>query len=678
MQRKIWRCAELDKNAAAELAEACEIDPTLALLLVSRGMQTAMDADMFLNHEPDFFDPYEIADMTSAVERIRTALDTFQKIAIFGDYDCDGITSTAVLYRYLVAHGADVLYHIPDRQSEGYGISVQAVEALANEGVQLILTVDNGISAFEALDRAKALNIDVIVTDHHRIGDHLPEAFSVIDLHREDCPCEYKDFSGVGVVFKLLCALEDSDPMEIIEQYGDIIALGTVADIVPLTYENRLLVQFGLEKLNTNPCVGLQALLKVCGLADKTITASHLGFGLAPRINAAGRIGNPTQALQLLLTEDKDTAQDLAEQLDRLNRTRQQMEQAALEEAVLQIESDAALRYAPILVVAEEGWHPGILGIVAARLVSRYGKPAIVISLDGEMGTGSCRSIEGFNMFEALCAVQEHLERFGGHPGAAGLGITSKNIPVFRAALEAYVKTEPLPFLYVDIDFKLNPSSITNSFLDMLSLLEPFGCENPAPIFGLYHMVLSSVQPVGGGKHLRLTLQKGAQEITAMLFGTTPQAFPYRIGDMLDLAVQIEKNEFRGVVKPSVHIKELRFSENDEQNYVKSIRLYETYKRGDVISTDEAAFLLPSRLFLVGVYQFMQYQSSFPLDAEIFCKRSGCKEALAARVLVAFDVLTELGLLEQTGNTYTLKQTGGQKVNLSDSTILETLEAKGV
>ncbi len=678
MQRKLWRVADLNKNAAAELAEYCGIDPTLALLLVSRGILTDIDAEMFLSEELDFFDPFLIADMDKAVSRIKEGLMSFEKMAVFGDYDADGITSTAVLYRYLASHGANVTYHIPDRQKEGYGISEEAVQELSRDGVTLIITVDNGISAFAACEKAKKANIDVVITDHHRPSETLPAAYAVLNPHRADCPSEYKDFSGVGVVFKLLCALEGGDFQEILEEYGDLIALGTVADIVPLTSENRMLVKAGLEKINRDPCLGLAALKAVCGLEGKNLNASNLGFALAPRINAAGRIGNPYHALYLLLADDFSIANEISQNLDALNKSRQQIEADILKEAIEEIETHPEIRFSSVIVVAKENWHPGVIGIVAARLVSRYGKPAVVISLNGDEGTGSCRSIEGYSMFDALSEVQEHLLRFGGHPGAAGLGIKKSEIDAFRTALDQKAKEKSLPFLYVDIDFKLNPASVNTGLLDTLALLEPFGCENPAPLFGLYRMTLAGVQPVGEGKHLRLTLKKGLTELTAMLFSTSLAQFPYHIGDTVDLAVQIEKNEFRGVIKPSVQIREIRFSENDEENYVKSLRLYEKYKHGDTLSEKEAVFLLPSREFLLSVYRFIQLNAPFAFDAEVFCKRSGCKEAHAGRVLVALDVLLELQLLEYKDGAYRLpnaKRT--EKADLQNSEILKGLKEKG-
>lgn len=678
MSRKLWCVSNFDKNAAAELSENCGIDPMLALLLVSRGIVNEMDAEIFLSGEPDFFDPFLIADMEKAVERIQKAIDRFEKIAIFGDYDADGITSSAVLYRYLSKKGANVFCRLPDRLSEGYGISKEAVQELSESGTQLIITVDNGIGALDAIQTAAELNIDTVVTDHHIPGDILPKAVAVLNPHRIDCPSEFKDFAGVGVVFKLLCALEDGDFTDILEEYADLIALGTVADIVPLTGENRMLVQAGVRKINENPCVGLTALKAVCSYENREMTASNLGFTLAPRINASGRVASPNVALNLLLSEDASTAMDLAEELDALNKERQQIEADMLEEAIAQIEENPVIRYSSVLVVSKKGWHSGVIGIVAARLVTRYGKPAIVISEEDGVAHGSCRSIEGFSIYDALCGVSEHLLQFGGHPGAAGLTVETEKIDDLRRALDAYAKSVTLPFLSVHIDFKLNPASVSTALLDTLALLEPFGCQNPAPIFGLFRMTLCAVRPVGEGKHLRLTLTKGNTEITAMLFGTTLSDFPYQIGDCVDLATQIEKNEFRGVVSPSVHVKEIRYSDTDEENYLKSLRLYEKYRHKDALSEKEASFLLPNRKFLLGVFRFLQYNSPFSFDAETFCKRTGCAEAFAARVMISFDVLCELGLVERKENAYFLSPDAEhKKVDLSNSLILKSLEEKG-
>lgn len=675
MPHKLWKILDCDRDAAADLAESCEIDPFLALLLTARGITEEVAAQEYLSNAFDFADPFELADMEKAVERIADALENFEKIAVFGDYDADGVTATALLYSYLESQGGNVVCRIPDRQSEGYGISAAAVRALCEDGVKLIVTVDNGIAAIEAAALAKELGIDMVITDHHTPGAVLPDATAVINPHRADCPSEYKESAGVGVAFKLICALE-GDCESVFEQYADLVTVGTLADVVPLTGENRALVKKGIRKISADTHIGLSALKTVAGIGERPVTASGVAFTLAPRINAAGRIGSAMTALRLLLSDNAEDALQIAEETDALNKQRQAIEAKISAEAIAQIEQNPEIKYAQILVVAGEGWHPGVNGIVAARLVSRYGKPAVVISLDGGEGTGSCRSIEGFSIYDALCTAREHLTHFGGHPGAAGLGLHAQEIPALRRALDTYAKSVNMPFPQVKLDCKLNPAYINLYLLDTLSALEPCGCENPAPTFGLFNMALRAVKSVGDGRHLRLTLQKGDASLTAMLFSVTLSEFPYRPGDAVDLAVQIEKNVFRGEIHPSVRIREMRFSGFDTENYLKSLRLYEKYRFGDVLSQKERAFLTPSREFLLGVYQFLKFNTPFSFDTAVFCKRSGCSPAKAATVLVAFDVLTELGLLEKDTNGAYVCPPSAKKTDLAASAILQQLTEK--
>lgn len=676
MRRKKWCLSACDKDAAAQLAENGGFDPFLALLLTSRGITDEIEAEEYLSSDYDFSDPLSYMDMDKAVARITAALDNFEKIAIFGDYDADGVTATALLYLYLEQQGANVICHIPDRRSEGYGISHTAVRQLSEDGVQLIITVDNGICAVEEAAYAKELGVDMVITDHHTPGEILPDAAAVVNPHRADCPSEFKDFAGVGVVFKLVCALAD-DFESVYTEFADLVAVGTLADVVSLTGENRALVRKGLRCINGAPRPGIAALKAVVGIQEKPMSASQVAFTLAPRINAAGRVGSAMTALQLLLSETSEAAAQLAQETDSLNKQRQAIEAQISAEAIRQIEENPAVKYASVLVVAGEKWHPGVVGIVAARLVSRYGKPAVVIATDGDEGLGSCRSLPGFSVYDALKACEALLTHFGGHPGAAGLGVKTVNIPALRNALDTFAKTAGLPFAQITLDCKLNPAYINLTLLDTLSLLEPCGCDNPVPTFGLYKLTLRGVKPVGEGKHLRLTLQKGTTELSAMLFSVSLNDFPYRIGDTVDLAVQIEKNVFRGEIRPSVHIKEMRFSETDEENYLKSMRLYEKYRHGDILNEKEIAFLTPAREFLLGVYKFMRCAGKFPFDMEVFCRRSGCPYKNAATAAVAFDVLTELKLLTQDEHGAYIYTEPAEKTDLSVSEILKTLSQKG-
>lgn len=371
MSRKKWLTAHIDKDLAAQVAENHSLDPFTALILVSRGITEYEDVEEFFDTDFSFCDPYLITDMEKAVERIEKAIENFEKICVFGDYDCDGVTSTALMYSYLTSRGADVTYYIPDRISEGYGMNCSAIDKLHEQGVKLIVTVDNGISAIEEIEYAKSLGIETVVTDHHKAGDILPDAVAVVDPHREDCNLHFKEWAGVGVAFKVVCALEKGDYSSVLAQYADIIAVGTVADVVDLKDENRAIVKYGVAKINSNPCNGINALRQIAGVSERPLSAVGVTYSLAPRINAAGRIQSAVTALKLLLCDDLAVALDMAEQVDNCNRQRHTLENEIMEAAVRHIETNEALKYSRVIVVCGEGWHHGVIGIVAARITEK-------------------------------------------------------------------------------------------------------------------------------------------------------------------------------------------------------------------------------------------------------------------------------------------------------------------
>ncbi|MEG0546301.1 MAG: single-stranded-DNA-specific exonuclease RecJ [Oscillospiraceae bacterium] len=678
MNRKKWIVSAVDKDLAAQLAESYELDPFLSLLFVSRGI-TDDNINDFLFDEEELSNPFLFIDMEKAVERIKTAIEGFQKITVFGDYDADGVTSTALLYLYLESEGANVECYIPDRVSEGYGITKEAIKKISEEGTELIITVDNGISAIEEIDYANELGVDVVITDHHKAGEKIPNAIAVVDPQRSDCPSEFKERAGVGIVLKLICAISGENSDDILENFADLVAVGTLADIVPLVGENRQIVKKGLEIINKSPRIGIEALKNISGNAGKTITASGVSYTLAPRINAAGRMGSAMTALKLLLSDDFDAAAQMASEIDIMNKQRQTVENDITKEAMAKILGNDEIRYADVIVVAGEGWHQGVIGIVASRISSFFGKPAVVISIDGDSGKGSCRSIEGFSIYDALSDVHEYLKNFGGHTLAAGLGIETDKIDDFRTAINNYAKTVEVPFPSVKIDCKLNPSYISLELLNTLSVLEPFGSGNPQPVFGLFSMMLTCIKPVGEGKHLRLTFKKGTSEITAMLFSVSLENFKYNITDIVDVAVKIEKNEFRGEIRPSIQIKEMRFSGTDEENYLKSERLYAKYKRGDELNKSEIKFITPSREFLSSVYKFIKFNNGWNFGEEAFCIRAKCPLKNVATVLTSFDILTELSLINKTdeGRYEFIELPKGEKVDLDSSKILIELKRKG-
>lgn len=676
MSRKKWITAPIDKDLAAQVAENHSLDPFTALILVSRGITEYEDVEDFFDTDFSFCDPYLIADMDKAALRIKRAIDNFEKICVYGDYDADGVTSTALMYSYLSSHGADVMYYIPDRITEGYGMSCSAVDKLHAQGVKLIVTVDNGVSAIEEIAYAKSLGIETVVTDHHMPGEQLPDAVAVVDPHREDCNLHFKDWAGVGVAFKTVCALENGDYSEILNEYADILAVGTVADVVDLKDENRAIVKYGVAKINANPCNGINALRQIAGVSDRALNGVGITFSLAPRINAAGRMESAETALKLLLCEDLSVALGIAEQVDNCNKQRHISENEIMEEAVACIEADKRLKYAKVIVVCGENWHHGVIGIVAARITEKYGRPSIVITFDGDKGTGSARSIEGFSVYDAIKACGDFLTHFGGHTMAAGLGIDRENVENFFRAINAYALSceETVPTLMLDC--KLNPAYINAQLAESLEALEPFGAGNPQPVFGIFGVRITGIKPVGDGKHLRMSFTKGNTQFCAMKFSTTLKELPYREGDTVDLAVKIDKNEFRGEIRASVQIRDMRFSGIDEDKLFKSRALYEKYMRGETLTCHEARFLTPSRDFLLGVFNFLKNYGGWQFGIESMLVRTNCPAENLCKMQISVDVLCELGLIRQEKGII-LFDGGGKKADLSASAVLRDLAMQG-
>jgi len=677
MSRKKWLTAHIDKELAAQVAENHSLDPFTALILVSRSITEYEDVEEFFDNDFSFCDSYLITDMEKAVERIEKAIDNFEKICVYGDYDCDGVTSTALMYSYLSDRGADVMYYIPDRVSEGYGMSCGGVDKLYAQGVKLIVTVDNGISAIEEIEYANSLGIETVVTDHHKVGDRLPDAVAVVDPHREDCNLHFKDWAGVGVAFKVVCALEKGDYSTVLAKYADIIAVGTIADVVDLKDENRAIVKYGVAKINSNPCDGINALRQIAGVGERTLNATGVTYSLAPRINAAGRMESAITALKLLLCDSLSVALDIAEQVDSCNQQRHISENEIMQAAVAHIEANEKLKYSRVIVVCGENWHHGVIGIVAARITEKYGKPSIVITFEGDEGTGSARSIEGFSVYDAIKSCEEELTHFGGHTMAAGLGVKRENVEKFFVKINEYAKTLGSVFPTLTLDCKLNPAYINAELVESLETLEPFGAGNPQPLFGIFGVTLANIKPVGEGKHLRLGFTKGNVQFFAMKFGTTLNDFPYRENDIVDLAVRLEKNEFRGEVKASVQIRDIRFSGLDEDNLFKSQALYEKYRRGETLSSHEARFLMPSREMLLHIYGFVKSYKVWSFDAETMLVRAKLPTERLCTLLVAIDVLCELELIKIEQGRIVFDGEG-KKADLTKSEILIKLnEMKG-
>lgn len=674
-----WEVRPLDKERAAAFAQTYGVPFFLAMLMNIRGLDDAAHLREFLGEGEPLSDPFLLKDMDKAAARITRAVDNMEKIAVYGDYDADGVTSTAMLYSYLETRGADVIFYIPQREGEGYGMNMGAVEYLKEQGVSLIVTVDNGISSVQEVARANELGIDVVVTDHHRPQEILPDAVAVVDAYRPDDTSPYKHFSGVGIAFKLLMALEDGagDVEDLLEAYSDLAAIGTIGDIVPLTGENRTLIRAGLERLSQSDRPGVQALLENAGIAGKVLTSTNVAFTLVPRINATGRMGAPERAVRLLISGYEEEAEVLSEEICADNEERRRVEAEIAEAAFADIEAKGYMKDR-VVVVDGENWHHGVIGIVASRVTERCGKPCMIISRGETEAKGSGRSIEGFSLFEAICACGDLLIKFGGHPMAAGITLKPENIEAFRKRINRYAAEHfpQMPTQTVTLDCKLNPAALSVSMAQSLTQLEPFGNGNPQPVFGLFNMELSNVTPVGGGGHLRLTLEKNGAVITAMRFNTKPEELPYHIGDKIDLAVQLEAREFRGQPSLTVIVRDMKFAAFNTEKNIASLASFEKWQRGEVLSAEDKNRLYPDRACLAAIYRALRTVNGKETDQVRFVSQFG-KDMTLGLFKTALLVFEERGLVhsEIADDTFTatLIETSS-KTDITRSPVLLALQ----
>lgn len=674
-----WEVRPLDKERAAAFAQTYGVPFFLAMLMNIRGLDDAAHLREFLGEGEPLSDPFLLKDMDKAAARITRAVDNMEKIAVYGDYDADGVTSTAMLYSYLETRGADVIFYIPQREGEGYGMNIGAVEYLKEQGVSLIVTVDNGISSVQEVARANELGIDVVVTDHHRPQEILPDAVAVVDAYRPDDTSPYKHFSGVGIAFKLLMALEDGagDVEDLLEAYSDLAAIGTIGDIVPLTGENRTLIRAGLERLSQSDRPGVQALLENAGIAGKALTSTNVAFTLVPRINATGRMGAPERAVRLLISGYEEEAEVLSEEICADNEERRRVEAEIAEAAFADIEAKGYMKDR-VVVVDGENWHHGVIGIVASRVTERCGKPCMIISRGETEARGSGRSIEGFSLFEAICACGDLLIKFGGHPMAAGITLKPENIEAFRKRINRYAAEHfpQMPTQTVTLDCKLNPAALSVSMAQSLTQLEPFGNGNPQPVFGLFNMEISNVTPVGGGGHLRLTLEKNGAVITAMRFNTKPEELPYHIGDKIDLAVQLEAREFRGQPSLTVIVRDMKFAAFNTEKNIASLASFEKWQRGEVLSAEDKNRLYPDRACLAAIYRALRTVNGKETDQVRFVSQFG-KDMTLGLFKTALLVFEERGLVhsEIADDTFTatLIETSG-KTDITRSPVLLALQ----
>lgn len=723
-KEKVWitNAPKTDEaNAAvADISRVLGVNQIIAKLLYNRGYHDPTSAASFVRMENEMLrNPFDMADMMKGVQRIKKALDEKEKITVYGDYDVDGVTSVCTLYLYLKSLGANVEYYIPNRSGEGYGVSVAAIDSIKEGGTKLIITVDTGITANEEVTYAKSVGVDFLITDHHECRSDLPEASAVINPHRPDCSYPFKELAGVGVVFKLICAYEEfrtgdsrmKSTLRIIKEYADLVAIGTIADVMPIKEENRIIVKYGLNMIENTNRVGLAALIDVSSSKQDSrhsdrfdrsrkkrrakITSSFIGFTLAPRINAAGRVRSATIAVELFLSEKYSDAVKIAEQLCSANKERQAEENKIMQEAYEKIES-LDIKSNPVIVLDADDWHHGVIGIVSSRITEKYSRPSILVSFEGNdedvdhldnVGKGSGRSIKGMNLVDALCYCSEHLVKFGGHELAAGLSVTREQLPFFVEKINEFARanlTEEDMVPVIEADCEIEFSDVSLSLADSLQLLEPYGVGNPVPQFIMKNVSVSEISGVSDNKHTRLTLTDGKTSFSAMYFSNSPSDLGICAGDKIDILFNIVINEWQDRKSVQFILRDVKISMSSEKQYIRNRQIFDEIKAGSTFTHDDGYF--PEREDFVAVYKFLQNSLHMGTDTfthkDLLSKlRTGthCEIGYVKLkfIIMVFKEMNLLQIDEFEDEKYRFKlQYSTAKKNLNKSSILKKLRSQ--
>ena len=673
MEEEPWSDAKYSSVLSAQQKE----NALLAGILTARGITDPAEALTLLAGEEDLSDPFLLTDMQKACERIWQAIDNGETIVIFGDYDVNGVTATALLYQHLKGMGATVKCMLPSREGDGYGLSRNAIQSIRDKGYQLIVTVDNGISAVEEAEFAAELGIDLIITDHHLPPETLPKAVAVVDPRRLDDTSPFKGLCGAGVAFKLCAALDGCPPEEMLDYCGDLAAVGTVADVMPLTGENRTLVKSGLRQLQNTDRPGLEALLEEVGLAGRPITAENISYAIAPRINAAGRMDSAVTALQLVLCEDPDRAEELAHKLNEINVKRQETELEIFKAAQVLLEQQPERLEDRVMLLWGRDWHPGVIGIVASRLVERTGRPVIVVTVDehGEC-KGSGRSVPGFNLHACIGSCADLLIRYGGHAMAAGLSVREENLPELRRRLNEWAARE-CPVLHtapLECDLPIHLDRVTVDSVRRIDALAPFGAENPTPVFLLQSAVVDGVYPVSEGRHSRLRLRQGNASVYAVWFGMPSEQLPYTMGDVVDAALNLSVYESARGAQLSGRILDLHPAGLGTK-LSEQAALVAALRRGTPLTAEQKTLITPDRSHIITVYRELQARRWHAEDLQPLCAKLG--EENTGKTLVAVTALEQVGLIatvEKGGAKYLELVPAQGKKNLADAPILKCLE----
>ena len=726
-RKTVWSVRYSDtaesRQAISEISKEHNLSTICASLLYNRGYKSASEVSRFLSFDDvSMYSPLLLKDVDPAVKRIKLALDRGEKIAIYGDYDVDGVTSVTMLYLYLKGLGADIGYYIPNRIGEGYGLSKDGIHHLSTLGVSLIITVDTGITAIEETKYAKDIGIDIVITDHHECQESIPDAVAVINPHRSDCEYPFKSLAGVGVIFKVICAFEtliiqgaqnEAEAVKsIYYRFADLAAIGTIADVMPIVDENRIIVKFGLEMLKNKTRLGLKALMeaasnggnphvhpvageiKVKNSKPRKINSTYIGFTIAPRINAAGRISRATKAVELLLADDWEIAEAMALELCEINYTRQIEENKIAESAYQKIENELDLNSQRVIVVADDEWMQGVVGIVSSRVTEKYGLPSILVSFDGasiggpsglDVGKGSGRSIKGFNLVEALSYSKDTLVKFGGHELAAGMSVRRKDLDAFRQKINEYAKQtlkEEDLYYKIEADCEVEIDDLTLKLANELYLLEPFGNANPSPNFVMRGLKVLRAYLIGSGNHTRFIFEKNGKTINAVMFNRSHLVMDIKENDVIDALFTLDINKYQNVESVQMIIQDIKHSDN-YLNYFKTENdFYASVRKGASFSASEN--LIPIRDDFAAVYSMLRREfrtgNDMMTEVEIYHKLSSLPNMRLAKIKLILEIMNELKICtvrEVSSGIYQYDiYFNAEKTNIEKSNILKSIKGQ--
>lgn len=701
-------------SMAMQISRALNINPIVAQLLYNRGYTDPKAVETFIKLEEEMFhNPFEMADMSKGVERIISAIRNKEKITIYGDYDVDGVTSVCTLYLFLRSKGADVEYYIPNRAGEGYGVSVGAIDSIKENGTTLIITVDTGVTANAEVEYAKNIGIDFVVTDHHECHADLPLAEAVINPHRQDCQYPFKELAGVGVVFKLISACESvlsgdsllKATFRVVREYADLVCIGTIADVMPIKEENRIIVKYGLSMINKTGRVGLAALIEAASGNGRDqrrkkrvkITSGFVGFTLAPRINAAGRVRSASIAVELFLSNNREEAERIAGILCDANKERQAEENKIMQEAYRKIE-ELDIDNSPVIVLDADDWHHGVIGIVSSRITEKYSRPSILVSFEGnegetsgaDVGKGSGRSIKGLNLVEALCHCSEYLVKFGGHELAAGLSVTRENLPAFREKINEFARQnlsreDMVPTIEADMEIAYQDINLGLAE-SIQSILEPFGIGNPIPMFIVRGVNLVELSGVSDGKHSRIVIGDGRRTTSAMFFSNSPSSLGVSVGDKVDCLFSIDINEWQDRRNEQLIIRDIKPAMSQQSIYANELMRFDEIRRGATYTRSED--VLPDREDCVAVFTYLK-RTHHQTGIDTYGARdlaAKVSQASAPRqigyiklkfIIMVFRELNIVGIEEQGEDVYKFSfHFSGSKRDLDKSGILRKLRSQ--